>query len=379
MSLTLTEEQQMLAESAKGFLEEHAPVAALRKLRDERSADGFDRDLWARFAEMGWCGMLVPETHGGLDFGYVGAGLLCEAMGKTLTASPFLAASVMAATALRRAGSAAQQERWLPAIAGGKAILSVAVDEGRKHDPAGTALTATKQGNGYRLDGAKTAVIDGHVSDAFIVAARTAGSPGEAKGLSLFLVDAKAKGLAVERTVMLDSRNAARLTFAGVAVDGADALGEIDNGLGPLEVVLDAGRAGLAAEMSGIAQESFARTVQYLKDRTQFGKPIGSFQALQHRAAHLYCEVEVGKSAVLKALQSLDEKPEAARAVVALAKAKTGDAVRLAVSEAVQMHGGVGMTDAFDIGLFMKRSRAAIELLGDASFHADRLAQLRGY
>jgi alkylation response protein AidB-like acyl-CoA dehydrogenase len=379
MPLILTDEQKMLAESAKGFLAEHAPVAELRKLRDERSADGFSRPLWAKMAEMGWAGVLVPESHGGLDFGHVGAGLICEEMGRTLAASPFLTTSVMAATALRAKGSKAQQERWLPAIAEGRAIFAVAVDEGRKHNPAATALKAAKQGNAYRLDGAKTFVADGHVADQIIVAARTAGSPGETAGLSLFLVDGKAKGLSVERTIMLDSRNAARLTFDGVSVDGADVIGDADDGYGLLESVLDAGRAGLAAEMSGIAQESFERTLQYIKDRTQFGKPIGSFQALQHRAAHLYCEIEMAKSAVLKALQTLDEKPEDAPAIVALAKSKTSDVASLAVREAVQMHGGIGMTDQLDIGLFMKRARAAIEMYGDASFHADRLAVMRGY
>jgi alkylation response protein AidB-like acyl-CoA dehydrogenase len=379
MPLILTEDQQMLAESAKGFLAQNAPIAEMRKLRDEKSPDGFSRALWAKFAEMGWTGMVVPEKYGGLDFGYVGAGLLCEAMGRNLTASPFLSTAIMAATAIKRAGTAAQQDKWLPAIAAGSALMALAVDEGRKHNPAGTALKAVKQGNGFRLDGAKTFVADGHVADALIVVARTGGSPGEKKGLSLFLVDRKAKGLAVERTIMVDSRNAARLTFEGVVVDGADALGAIDDAHGLLEGVLDAGRIGVSAELSGIAQESFDRTVQYLKDRSQFGKQIGTFQALQHRAAHLYSEVEIAKSAVLKALQTLDETPDKSAAIAALAKAKTSEVAKLAVSEAVQMHGGMGMTDQIDIGLFMKRARAAAEYLGDAHFHADRLASLRGY
>ena len=379
MSLILTDEQKMLAESAKGYLSEHAPIAAFRKLRDTRDANGYSKQLWGQFAEMSWTGMLVPEAFGGLDFGYVGAGLLCEEMGRTLTASPFLSTAVMAVTALRRGGTKAQQQQWLPAIASGKALMTLAVDEGRRHNPRGSALTATKQGNGFKLDGAKTFVPDGHVADSLIVAARTAGKPGESAGISLFLVGAKAKGLSIERTIMVDSRNAARLQFKDVAVDGADLLGALDNGYALLEAVLDAGRAGLAAEMSGLAQQTFGITVQYLKDRTQFGKPIGGFQALQHRAAHLYCEVEVVKSAVLKALQTLDQQPGQAPGVVALAKAKAGDVARLAVLEAVQMHGGVGMTDAIDIGLFMKRARVAGEMYGDANFHADKLASLRGY
>jgi alkylation response protein AidB-like acyl-CoA dehydrogenase len=379
MPLILTEDQQMLAESAKGFLGENAPVAALRKLRDEKNPDGYSRELWAKFADMGWTGMVIPEKHGGLDFGYVGAGLICEQMGRNLTASPFLSTAIMAATAIKRGGSAGQQDKWLPDIATGKALMAIAVDEGRKHNPAGTALKAVKQGNGFRLDGTKSFVADGHIADALFVAARTGGSPGETKGISLFIIDRKAKGISVERTIMVDSRNAARLTFEGVMVDGADALGTIDDGHGLLEGVLDAGRIGLSAELSGVAQESFDRTVQYLKDRSQFGKLIGTFQALQHRAAHLYSEVEIAKSAVLKALQTLDETPDKTAAIASLAKAKTSEVAKLAVSEAVQMHGGMGMTDQIDIGLFMKRARAGAEYLGDAHFHADRLASLRGY
>lgn len=373
------EDQNMLRESARGFLESRAPVSALRRLRDGKSADGFDRTLWAEMAEMGWAGILVPEDHGGLGFGYVGAGILCEEMGRTLAASPFLSSAVMAAAVLREAGSPVQRERWLPAIAAGRAIVAPAVDEGRAHAPAGTALTATRHGNGFRLSGTKCAVIDGHVADAFIVAARTAGAPGEEKGLSLFLVDAAAAGLSVERTIMLDSRNAARLTFADVEATGADVLGETDAGYGALEVMLGAGRAGLAAELAGNAAASFGSTVAYLKERKQFGRTIGSFQALQHRAAHLFSEIEIAGSAVLNALQALDRDAASAGLAVSVAKAKAASVARLAAQEAVQMHGGIGMTDAVDIGLFMKRMQAASMLYGDAAFHADRVALARGF
>jgi alkylation response protein AidB-like acyl-CoA dehydrogenase len=377
--LVLTDDEAMLRDSAKGFLAEAAPVAQLRALRDGRDETGFSRELWRSIAEMGWTGVLVPEEHGGLAFGNVGAALICEEMGRTLTASPFLSTAVMAATALTGGGSEAQKRRWLPAIVAGEAILALAVDEGRKHDPAQTALKAEKSGNGFRLDGTKIFVADGHVADALIVAARTSGEPGERDGLSLFLVDGTAQGLSGERTIMVDSRNAARLTFEGVQVDDADALGEIGRGNDLLERVLDAGRTGLAAELSGVAQESFDRTVSYMKQRQQFGKPIGAFQALQHRAAHLYSEIEVTKSAVLAAAQALDRKPDKAGPNVSLAKAKAAEVARLAVSEAVQIHGGIGMTDEIDIGLFMKRARVAAEMFGDSGFHADRIARLRGF
>jgi alkylation response protein AidB-like acyl-CoA dehydrogenase len=377
--LVLNEEQTLLQASARDFLTTKSPVQALRTLRDSRSADGFDRALWAEMAEMGWTGILVPEEFGGLDFGHVGAGIISEEMGRTLAASPFLSTAIMAAIALKRSGNAAQKAQWLPLIAAGKALFAIAVDETRKHDPAGTAMAATPHGNGFMLTGEKTFVADGHVADAIIVAARTSGEAGEPEGISLFIVDRHAEGLSVERTWLADSTNAARMTFDGVVVTGADALGEIGGGFALLEMILDAGRAALAAELSGLSQETFARTVDYLKNRKQFNRTIGSFQALQHRAAHLHAEIEVTRSAVLKALQTLDKSPAEAAGIVALAKAKAGQVATLAVQEGVQMHGGIGMTDQFDIGFFMKRARVAVEMLGDVNFHADRLAKRRGF
>lgn len=379
MPLILTEEQEMLKESAQGFLQEKAPVAALRKLRDERSEEGFSRALWKEMADMGWAGILVDEAHGGSGFGFVGAGVIAEEMGRTLTASPFFSTSILAATALNRFASDAAKSEYLPKIASASVVMALAVDEGRKHGPANTAMKAEKSGNGFKLSGAKSFVADGHVADKIIVAARSGGAPGEESGITLFLVDAKAKGVSRERTIMVDSRNAARVTFDNVSVTGEDVIGEIDNGYMALEGVLSAGRAGLAAELSGSAQQAFEMTTSYLKERAQFGKAIGSFQALQHRAAHLYCEIELVKSVTLKALQDLDNAFGMAPAICALAKAKAGDVAKLASQEAVQMHGGIGMTDEYDIGLFMKRIRVAQEMFGDSAYHADRIARLRGY
>ena len=379
MPLVLTEEQEMLRESAHGFLEQKAPVSALRKLRDTNDPDGFDRGLWKEMAEMGWAGILIDEEHGGADFGFVGAGVLAEEMGRTLTASPFLSTSILAATALKKLGSDAQKQANLPKIAAGEALYALAVDETSKHGPAKTAMKAEKHGNGFKLSGDKTFVADGHVADKIIVAARSAGAPGEQDGLTLFLIDSKSKGIEIERTQMVDSRNAARIKFDGVEATGDDVLGELDGGYMALEGVLNAGRAGLAAEMSGSAQQAFGMTVNYLKERKQFGTEIGSFQALQHRAAHLYSEIELAKSAVLKALQDLDAHYGMAGPICSLAKAKAGEVAKLASQEAVQMHGGIGMTDEYDIGFYMKRIRVAQEMFGDAAFHADRLAQMRGY
>jgi acyl-CoA dehydrogenase len=379
MALVLNEEQSMMRDSARGLISDKAPVAHLRKLRDDKDATGFSRDLWKTFAEMGFAGLLVPEEFGGSGLGAVEAGVVMEEIGRTLMPSPFLATGVIAASALVRGGNAAQKKEYLTRIAKGDLIAALAVDEGAKHRPLKTALQAVRSGNGFRLKGAKAFVVDGHVADLLIVAARSAGKPGERDGLTLFLVDPKTKGIEIERTAMVDAHNAARIVFNDAEVTADSVLGEVDQGGALLEGVLNVGRAAAAAEMVGLSEDAFSRTVTYLKERKQFGKLIGEFQALQHRAAHLYTEIEITKAAVMKALQTLDSDFDNAGAAVAVAKAKAGSTATLSVQEAVQMHGGVGMTDAFDIGFFMKRARVCQELFGDTAYHAEQLARLKGY
>lgn len=379
MALVLNEEQTQLRDSVQSFLADKAPVAHLRKLRDDRDPAGFSRDLWKAFAEMGFCGLLAPEAQGGSGLGYVEAGIVMEAIGGNLTPSPFLSTGVLGATALMRGASGALGAELMTKIVSGDLLLALAVDERAKHRPREIALEAKRSGNGFSLSGAKTFVIDGHVADRLIVAARTAGAPGEMDGLTLFLVDPKAKGVEIERTMMVDAHNGARITFEAVTVDADAVLGEVDNGWKLLEGVLNVGRAAVAAELSGVGEAAFSRTAAYLRERRQFGKIIGEFQALQHRAAHLFSELEITRAAVLKALQTLDKDFDKAGPIVAIAKARAGSSATLAVQEAVQMHGGVGMTDAFDIGFFMKRARVAQELFGDAAFHADQLARLNAY
>jgi alkylation response protein AidB-like acyl-CoA dehydrogenase len=273
----------------------------------------------------------------------------------------------------------AQKSEHLPRISAGDLVAALAVDEGTKHRPLQTSLRAERSGNGFRLNGAKALVVDGHVADLLVVAARTAGSAGERDGVTLFLVDPKAKGMAAERTIMVDSHNAARITFDDVEVNADSVLGEVDQGFALLDGVLTIGRGAIASEMVGLSEEVFSRTVSYLRERRQFGKKIGEFQALQHRAAQLYIEIEITRASVLKALQTLDKDVAGATAAVAVAKARAGTTAARAVQEGVQMHGGMGMTDAFDIGFFMKRARVCEELFGDANFHADQLARLRSY
>ncbi|MBW3618461.1 MAG: acyl-CoA dehydrogenase [Proteobacteria bacterium] len=379
MSLILSEEQAMLRDTAQSFLAENAPVAHLRELRDRHDADGFSRSLWATFAELGFTGILAPEAHGGLGLGHVEAGVVMEQIGRNLTPSPFLSSALLTVTALVRGADEARQAEWLPKIISGELIGALAVDEGPKHRPPAVSLRAERAGTGFRLNGVKSFVVDGHVADLLVVAARTGGAPVDQAGLTLFVVDAKAPGLTVERTVMVDSHNAARLRLENVTVDADAVLGQADGGWTLLEGVLNVGRAAVASELVGVADEVFGRTLSYLRERKQFGRAIGEFQALQHRAAHLYTEIEIAKAAVINSLQTLDESFEGAAAAVSVAKAKAGSVASLAVQEAVQMHGGMGMTDEYDIGLYMKRDRVLNELFGDPNYHADKLARLKGY
>jgi len=378
MPLVLTEEQSMLRDSARGFINEKAPIAHLRKMRDDRDATGFSRDLWKGFAEMGFAGLLVPENFGGSGLGAVEAGIVLEEIGRNLMPSPFLSTAVLAVSALTR-GNAEQQAAYLPKIADGSLIAALAVDEGAKHRPLNIAMQAVRAGNGFKLNGAKALVVDGHVADLLIVAARTGGNAGERGGLTLFLVDPKAKGVSVERTVMVDAHNAARINFDNVEVSADAVLGEVDQGGELLDAVLNIGRGAVASEMVGLSEEVFNRTVTYLKERKQFGKLIGEFQALQHRAATLYIDIEISRAATLKALQTLDQDAAKASHAVSVAKARAGTTATRAVQEGVQMHGGMGMTDQFDIGLFMKRARVCQELFGDDNYHAERLAEARQY
>src|SRR5512140_2867238 len=379
MALVLSEEQSMLRDSARGLISDKAPVSHLRQLRDVRDATGFSRELWRAFAEKGFSGLLVPENFGGSGLGCVEAGVVMEEIGRTLMPSPFLGTAVLAVSALSRGGSAGQKSEHLPKIADGSRLAALAVDEGAKHRPLKTKMQAIRSGNGFRLSGDKAFVVDGHTADLLIVAARTAGSAGERDGLTLFLVDPETKGIATERTEMVDSHNAARIRFDNVEVDADGVLGEVDQGFALLEGVLNIGRGAVASEMVGLSEEVFGRTVSYLKERKQFGKLIGEFQALQHRAAELYIDIEITRAAVLKALQTLDGDFDHASAAVAVARARAGTTATRAVQEGGQMHGGMGMTDQFDIGFFMKRARVCQELFGDANFHADQLARMKSY
>ena len=371
MPLYLTEDQVMLRDTARQLMAEEGSIAAqLRKYRDMGCKDGFGHALWKQLAELGFTGILIGEAEGGLGLGHVEAGIVLEEIGRNLTPSPFLISAVAVVEALKGTPHA---QRWFPGILAGETVAALAVDEGPKHRPEAIAMRAERSGNGFRLSGRKQFVVQGASADVIVVAARTD------EGLTLFAVEKGTSGLEVEGVRLADSSIGARLDFRDVEVNADAVIGDVGGGEAVLGRVLDAGRAGAASEMVGLGSAAMGMTVDYLKQRKQFGRLIGEFQVLQHRAAHLYSELEIARSAALKAQQLLDEGSPEAEAMVSVAKAKAGRVSTLAVQEGVQMHGGMGMTDQFDIGFFMKRARAAMETFGDVAFHGDRMARMMGY
>ncbi|MEM6586662.1 MAG: acyl-CoA dehydrogenase family protein [Pseudomonadota bacterium] len=379
MPLFHTEDQAMLAESASGFMADEGNIAKqLRHWRDRNCKDGFGHALWKQMAEMGFTGMLLDEEDGGLGMGHVEAGIVLEEIGRNLTPSPFLTSSVLAATALKH-GSADMKGRYLPGLIEGESVYAVAIDETAKHRPSRITTKAEKSGNGFKLSGSKSFVVQGPSSDMIVVAARTSGSDEDEDGITLFAVPKDASGMTQDPVRLVDSSMASHIAFDGVELDGDAVIGEVDGGRVVLNAMLTAGRLGAAAEGVGVASGAMDMTIDYLKQRKQFGKLIGEFQGLQHRASHLYSEVEIARAVVIKAQQLADAGAESADLMTSVAKAKVAKAASLAVREGVQMHGGIGMTDEYDIGLYMKRDRALSEFLGDAYFHANRVADMSGY
>ncbi|HAG72802.1 MAG TPA: acyl-CoA dehydrogenase [Gammaproteobacteria bacterium] len=382
MALVLTEDQQLLKDSAKGFCLHNAPIDVLRRLRDSKDETGFDETVWAQMIELGWPGMAIPEAYGGFEFGYGGLGVLLEETGRSLVSSPLIASVLLGATAINKLGTEEQKQEMLAAIVSGELLLALGIDEKMSHRPAAVSTTAEANADGYIISGCKTFVLDGHVATKLIVSARTSGEVDSEAGISLFVIDAAAEGVAINRTWMVDSRNAANISFDNVHVSKDAVLGEIGLGFAGLDQVLDVARIGVAAEMLGSMQEVFDRTLVYLKQREQFGVLIGSFQGLQHRMADMYSEIELCKSTVRGALAALDNPASTAKeiAIIAsVAKAKLSEIMEVVSNEGIQLHGGIGMTDEFDIGFFIKRARAAQQFLGDANFHRDRYATLNGF
>lgn len=375
----LNEEQTLIKDQASAWVAAEAPVSKFRKMRDERTEAAFAAPTWAAMVDMGWTGILIPEEYGGSDLGYLTFGVVLEELGKQLTASPLFASAYVGATALLLAGNDTQKADYLPKIVDGSAIFTLAVDEGPRHAPLQTMLKADAQGDQYVLSGSKTLVPEGMAATHFVVVARNSGSAGDAQGLSLFIVPSDAPGLTRTAITTMDSRGYAALQFNDVAVPASALMGPAGQTADVLDEVLDRARAGLGAEMLGVGAQAFAMTLDYLKTRKQFGAVIGSFQALGHRAAELFSAMELARSCGEAALQEIDGQSNSVAKACSLSKAKVGDFVHEMSSQLIQIHGGIGMTDEFDAGLYLKRARVLEGLYGNPGFHRDRYARLMGF
>ena len=379
MKLILNEEQQMLRDSAKDFAEQKTPVSHFRGLRDNKDPLNWDKEIWKEMVDLGWSGILIPEEFGGSDFGLAGISVIMQEVGKTLTPSPLLATAVLGASAITSFGTQDQKSKYLPLIASGEITTALAVDEESHHAPANTITKAELVKDKWVLNGKKKFVVDGASADVLIILARTSGAKGENTGLTLFILDASAKGIEIIKTDMADCRNYANIVLDNVKVDKAAILGDQESGGEAIDKILDEGRIALASEMLGNSEAAFEMTINYLKERKQFGVLIGTFQALQHRAAEMFCEIELTKSAVMAAMQGADENNNDLQRMASLAKSIAGETLYLVSNESVQMHGGIGVTDEYDIGFFMKRARVAEVIFGGANFHQERYANLSNF
>ena len=379
MKLVLSEEEQFLKDTAKNFAEERSPISHFRSLRDANDPQLWDKDIWSEMVKLGWPGILIPEEFGGSNFGVTGIGVILQECAKTLTPSPLFATGVLGAFALTQYGSEAQKKNFLPKIVNGEITTALAIDESSHHDPNKTVMTAIKSESGYTLNGKKIFVIDGASANLFIVLARTSGSKGDSTGLSLFLVDSGSSDIEIVKLDMADSRNYANIVFNNVNVESSSLLGDLETAGETVESILDIGRIAMSAEMLGNAESAFDITLNYLKQRKQFGALIGSFQALQHRAAEMFCEIELTKSSVMAAMRAADESSNELQRLSSLSKTIAGETLHLVSNESIQMHGGIGVTDEYDIGFFLKRARVIEQIFGSAKFHTERYANLSGF
>ena len=379
MKLVLSEEEQFLKDTAKNFAEERSPISHFRSLRDNNDRKLWDKDIWSEMVKLGWPGILIPEEFGGSNFGVTGIGVILQECAKTLTPSPLFATGVLGAYAISEFGNDEQKNNYLPKIVNGEITTALAVDESSHHDPNATELIAKKSNSGFTLSGKKIFVIDGASADLLIVLARTSGSKGDSTGLSLFIMDSNQSGIEAKKLDMADSRNYANIYFNDVSVDESSLLGDLETAGETVESILDIGRIAMSAEMLGNAESAFEITLDYLKQRKQFGALIGSFQALQHRAAEMFCEIELTKSSVLAAMRAADENSNELQRLSSLSKTVAGETLHLVSNEAIQMHGGIGVTDEYDIGFFLKRARVTEQIFGSAKYHTERYANLSGF
>jgi len=375
----LTEEQSMIQHQAQSWVIKHASVQEFRNVRDGESDVEFSPQIWSEMVSMGWAGIIIPEAYGGSDLGYLTFGLILEQAGRQLSASPLFASALVGASAILLGGSESQKKMLLPGIADGSEIVTLALEEGPRHAPKNIGLTADSNADGFTLSGSKTFVCEGMSATSYIVAARTDGKAGSPEGITLFVVPADAEGIKRTKLNTVDSRGYANIEFSQVKVTVGAVLGTVGEGHALLEAILDRARAGIAAEMLGTGSQAFEMTLEYLKTRVQFGQVIGSFQALGHRAAGFYSQKELARSCVEAALQSIDNNDDNIDEMSSLAKCKVGDFLHDMSNELIQIHGGIGMTDEFNAGLYLKRARVLESSYGNQAYHRNRYAQIKGF
>ena len=379
MKLILNEEQQFLKDTAKNFAEERTPVNHFRSLRDDNDSKLWDMDIWQEMVKLGWSGILIPEEFGGSNFGVAGISVILQECGKTLTPSPLFATGVLGAHAITHFGTEEQKNNYLPKIVSGEITTAIAIDETSHHDPLKTNMSAVLKDDAYILNGKKVFVVDGASADIFIVLARTSGNSGDNTGLTLFIVENNQPNIEVTKLSMADSRNYANIIFSDVVIQKEDILGDAEAGGEAIENILDIGRIAISAEMLGNAEAAFESTINYLKERKQVGVLIGTFQALQHRAAEMFCELELTKSSVMAAMQGADDNSNELQRLASLAKTIAGETLHLVSNEAIQMHGGIGVTDEYDLGFYLKRARVVEQIFGSSKFHTERYANISGF
>ena len=374
MTLIINEEQKMLKESTKEFLDSKSPLSSMRNLRDN-NFQTYNKDLWVEMVEMGWTSLTIPEKYNGLNFGYVGLGQVLEEMGRKLTVSPIISTVLMSSTLINLSKNEILKTKLFQEIMNGSKLLTLAHEEGKHHNSNSLDTLISKEEDFFVLNGKKNFVIDGSISDYLIVSAKDESG----SNTLIVLVDTDTNGIKFNHKVHMDSRTYSDITFNNVKIEKDNFLSSNGDGFSILDKTFDIARIGLASEMLGSVQEAFEITMAYLKEREQFGVKIGSFQALQHRSALMFGEIELCKSIVLKALQSIDLNDSNLSKHASLAKAKLGLVFKLVSNEAVQMHGGIGVTDDADIGFFLKRARVVQRILGDSNYHLDRLAKINNY
>ena len=380
MELILNDEQKMLDQSARDFIKKASPVTRMRELRDDTESLGYDKKVFKQMSKLDWTAILFPEDQGGMGMGMADMVVVMEAIGIGLVPEPLLPSVILSGQLLALSGNETLMNEWIDPVIEAEKVLAPAYQEKQgRFDITRVETTAEKTAEGYTLNGEKTQVQGGWGADAVIVSARTSGQSGDLDGLTLFLIPNDAAGLTFTRQYRIDSRNAAQIKLENVKIPESSILGAVDKGGELLNKATEIATIALCGEMLGGMAAAFDRTLAYLKEREQFDVVIGTFQALKHRAAKMFMEVELARSAVMAAARAFDENNTDTTALISVAKARCSDAYILIANEAVQMFAGIGMTDEEDVGLYMKHARVTEMTFGDAAFHRDRFASIKGY